>query len=187
MRRVSTMEDLLPLEKGGSLQWFNDLYQQNIAHVYKIALYVLKDPGEAEDLCHDVFLEVIRHPEKYDPCRGNTKTWLAVKTRSRAIDRLRKKQRLFVQGESEVEAASAGIDPTADSVLSKLANENLQRSLRRLPERQREALSATYFQAMPQREWAEQKGYPLGTVKSLVRYGLKNLRKQYLQMGWLEP
>jgi len=179
------MLDSLPLKTDASLQWFNDLYQQNIAHVYKIALYILKDPGEAEDLCHDVFLEVMRYPEKYDPCRGNVKAWLAVKTRSRAIDHLRKKERLSLQGGTE--PVAAGIDPTADQVLIKLAGENLKKFMGRLPERQREALSATYFQALPQREWAEQKGYPLGTVKSLVRYGLKNLRKQFLQMGWLEP
>ena len=74
-----------------SLQWFNDLYRQNASFVYKIALHLLNDPVEAEDLCHDVFLEIIQHPEQYDPERGSIKAWLGVKTRSRAIDRLRNK------------------------------------------------------------------------------------------------
>lgn len=174
------------LRSSESLQWFNDLYQQNIPNLYKIALYILQDPVEAEDLCHDVFLEVIQNPEQFDPGRGSVQAWLAVKTKSRAIDRLRKRKQLNLQKLPEP-AAVPPVDPTAESVLLKLAKENLHESLKRLPKSQREALAATYFYSFRQREWAAQTGYPLGTVKSLIHYGLRNIRKQFIQMGWLEP
>ena len=78
-------------------------------------------------------------------------------------------------------------DPTADSVLTKLEIESLHESLQLLSEPQREALTATYLRSVRQKDWAKVTGRPLGTVKSWVRYGMNNLRKQFAQMGWLEP
>ncbi|MEW5920227.1 MAG: sigma-70 family RNA polymerase sigma factor [Bacillota bacterium] len=180
------MSDLRQQKKESSLQWFNDLYQQNVSHVYRIALHIIREPVEAEDLCHDVFLEVIQHPEQFDPGRGSLKAWLAVKTRSRAIDRLRKQRRHRLNNVAEHAGVSC-LDPTAESVLMKLEKESLHESLRRLPEPQREALAATYFQSLRQKEYAELTGYPLGTVKSLVRYGVNNIRKHFVLTGWFEP
>ncbi|HHX77638.1 MAG TPA: sigma-70 family RNA polymerase sigma factor [Firmicutes bacterium] len=168
-----------------SLKWFDDLYQQNASYVYKIARHIIHDPVEAEDLCHDIFLEIIQHPEQYDPGRGTIKAWLAVKTRSRAIDRLRKQKR---QGLNKPELVAINTtDPTADSVLAKLEIEQLHESLRHLPKPQRNALAATYFYSFHQKDWAELTGHPLGTVKSRVRYGLNNIKKRFINMGWLEP
>jgi RNA polymerase sigma-70 factor (ECF subfamily) len=164
-----------------SRQWFDELYQQNASYVYKIALHLIRDPVEAEDLCHDVFLEIIQHPEQFDPARGSVKAWLAVKTRSRAIDRLRKQKRQKIKIVTELASA---IDPTSETVFQQLEKESLHKSLRRLPATQREALAATYFQSLRPKEWAEITGRPLGTVKSWVRYGLNNIRKQFVQMGW---
>lgn len=170
-----------------TLQWFDDLYQQNVSYVYKIALYILQNPVEAEDLCHDVFLEIIQHPEQYDPKRGSIKAWLGVKARSRAIDRLRKQKKRQELNNTIEPAGINSTDPTVKQVLMKLDIENLHESLRSLPEPQREALKATYFQSLRQKEWAELTGRPLGTVKSWIRYGVKNIRKQFIQMGWFEP
>ena len=184
LKRVKRMPKCQQTEH--SLQWFNDLYRQNASFVYKIALHLLRDPVEAEDLCHDVFLEIIQHPEQYDPERGSIKAWLGVKTRSRAIDRLRKQKRQELNNNLEP-AGISSTDPTADSVLMKLDMESLHESLQHLPEPQREALTATYFRSLRQHEWAKLTGRPLGTVKSWIRYGLKNIRKQFIHMGWLEP
>jgi len=191
LKRVRKMSNLWQHKTECSLQCFDDLYKQNISHVYKIALYIIKDPVEAEDLCHDVFLEVIQHPEQFDPERGSMKAWLGVKTRSRAIDRLRRKKQQGLSKELNNVTESAGLnsttDPTAESVLMKLEIESLHESLQHLSEPQREALAATYFRSLRQKDWAELTGRPLGTVKSWVRYGVSNIRKQFIQMGWLEP
>ncbi|NLY39438.1 MAG: sigma-70 family RNA polymerase sigma factor [Firmicutes bacterium] len=176
----------LQQEAERSLQWFDNLYRQNAAHVYQIALFMLRDPVEAEDLCHDVFLEVIQRPEQFDPGRGSVKAWLAVKTRSRAIDRLRRLKR--EEACAVVKFPLAGeTDPTTEKVITKLEIESLHESLQHLPGPQRAAVTATYFHALPQKDWARLTGRPLGTVKSWIRYGLNNLRKQFVHMGWLEP
>lgn len=171
-----------------SLQWFDNLYKQYASYVYKIALYMLHDPVEAEDLCHDVFLDVMQRREQFDPRRGSIKAWLGVKTRSRAIDRLRKQKK---EGLSYVDvvksAANNSTDPTVETVLTNLEIENLHESLQHLSASQREAITATYFRSLRQKEWAQITGRPLGTVKSMIRYGVNNIRKQFIQMGWLEP
>ena len=77
----------------GDLAALDALYRQFAATVYQIAFHIVQDAAEAEDVCHDVFLELLQHPDRYDPERGSLQAWLAVKTKSRAIDRLRKKQR----------------------------------------------------------------------------------------------
>lgn len=186
IKRVRKMSNSWQHKTEYSLQSFDNLYKENASYVYKIALYIIQDPDEAEDLCHDVFLEVIQRPEQYDPKRGSIKAWLGVKTRSRAIDRLRKKK---IQGSNRIVEPGSGnsTDPTAEAVLSKLEIESLHESLRHLSDPQREALAATYLGSVRQKEWAKVTGHPLGTVKSWVRYGVHNLRKQFIQMGWLEP
>ena len=131
------MSTFMQPETEYSLHSFDELYKQNASYVYKIALYIIRDPVEAEDLCHDVFLEVIQHPEQYDPQRGSIKAWLGVKTRSRAIDRLRKQK---IQGANKiVEPVDVNntADPTAETVLSKFKIESLHESLRHLSEPQR--------------------------------------------------
>ncbi len=170
----------------GDVQCFDELYKQNISYVHQIALHILQDPIEAEDICHDVFLELIQHPEQFDPNRGSIQAWLAVKTRSRAIDRLRKKQRQVAKEARQTEPV-LNHDPTTESAIRKLERERLYDALKQLPASQREAITATYFHSMTQHEWAQLTGHPLGTVKSWVRYGMKNIKKQLIQMGWLEP
>ncbi|NMB42013.1 MAG: sigma-70 family RNA polymerase sigma factor [Firmicutes bacterium] len=180
------MSGLWPQKAEFSLQRFDDLYKQNASYVYKIALHITRDPNEAEDVCHDVFLEVIQRPEQYDPRRGSIKAWLGVKTRSRAIDHIRKQKRQR-QNNAPATIDIGSKDPTAETVLLKLDIEKLHESLKQLPQTQREALTATYFKSLRQKDWAKLTGRPLGTVKSWIRYGLKNARKQFIQTGWLEP
>lgn len=164
---------------------FDELYRRFAPAVYQIARNILQDDLEAEDVCHDVFLELIQHPEQYDPARGSLQAWLAVKTKSRAIDRQRKKQRQMAA--TQWQEPFPHRDPTLETAFGQLEREQLREALRRLPACQRDAITATYFQAMTHQEWALRSGHPLGTVKSWIRYGLKNLKKNLIQLGWLEP
>jgi RNA polymerase sigma-70 factor (ECF subfamily) len=108
-----------------------------------------------------------------------------VKTKTRAIDRLRKKQRQMAA--AHIREPVAHRDPTTESAFGKLEKEHLRKALNQLPPSQREAITATYLHAMTQQEWSRMTGHPLGTVKSWVRYGLKNIKKNLIQIGWLEP
>lgn len=177
-------KELAKLAKG-DLSAFDALYRRYAATVYQIALHILQDVSDAEDVCHDVFLEMLQHPEQFDPTRGSLQAWLAVKTKSRAIDRLRQKQRQ--QAAAQWREPAPSWDPTSEDAFGQLEKEQLHEALKRLPPSQREAITATYFHAMTHQEWSRMTGHPLGTVKSWVRYGLKNIKKNLIQLGWLEP
>ena len=64
-------------------------YDESSRFVYGLALRWLGDPSEAEEVTIDVYLQVWRSAKRFDPTRGAAPSWLAVLTRSRAIDRLR--------------------------------------------------------------------------------------------------
>jgi RNA polymerase sigma-70 factor (ECF subfamily) len=141
---------------------------------------------EAEDLCHDIFVEVIDNPSQYDPARGSLEAWLAVKTKSRCLDRLRKKQTQKQKWTKLLSPLHQG-ESLEEQVVTKWQAEMLHHAMEKIPAPQKRAVLGLYFQEKTQRELAEKMQRPLGTVKSLIRYGLNNLRKQLNQWGIAEP
>ena len=192
VNRVSTehieMIEVMQEMSRGSLSAFRRFYEQYASFVLQIAQRVTGDRMEAEDVCHDVLLHVLQKAEGFDPSRGSIEAWLAVTTRNRALDRLRRKQRMqpsLLEEEAEAAIAAAGsFPPVEDSVVAKLDGETLKNALQRIPSMQAKAIAGYYLHAQSQRELSAELQVPLGTVKSLVRYGLHNLRKQLVQLGW---
>ncbi|HEU5139833.1 MAG TPA: RNA polymerase sigma factor [Bacillales bacterium] len=174
--------------RGGSIEAFDAFYEQLVPFVFRIALKTTGDKREAEDVCHDVFLEVYRRPNGYEPSRGSVKAWLAVKTRSRCLDRLRKKQRVILEEpkEQKLPFFADKVDSTEELVFSKVEREVLKRALERIPEAQRQALHGKYFDSRTQNEIADEMSRPVGTVKSLIRYGIRNVRRQLRESGWAD-
>lgn len=169
----------------GSAAAFEQFYERFSPLVFSIAMRMVGERMEAEDLCHDIFLEVYRTAGKYDPQRGSVEAWLAVKTKSRCLDRLRRKQSERIEIRDELpEPAGAAAEET---VLAKLERDTLRSAVERIPEAQQRAIYGTYFLSCTHRELSERMNRPLGTVKSLIRYGLMNLRKQLVQLGWIGP
>ncbi|WP_135553445.1 sigma-70 family RNA polymerase sigma factor [Paenibacillus cymbidii] len=165
----------------GSMDAFDRFYSRYAGLIYKIAAHMLGDAMEAEDACHDIFLEVLQKPGKFDPARGSVEAWLAVKTRSRCIDRLRQRKRTVV-GSAAAERAET--TTAEERVLVNLQRESLREAMRQIPSRQQQALRGMYYEHRTQQELAKTLERPLGTVKSLVRYGLGNLRRKMEQLGW---
>lgn len=165
----------------GSVSAFGRFYDAYASMVYRIALQMTKDATEAEDLCQEVFLEVMDKADQYDPGRGSVEAWLAVRTRSRAVDRLRKRRRAAETEWSEEllqEVRGAEDQETVElSVLRRLEVEQVKRALHALPPLQRMAVYGCYVEQLSHREMAELMKRPLGTVKSLIRYGLRNVRR----------
>lgn len=180
-------ERLLHDMANGSITAFELFYEKYASLVLHIALRIVKDRMEAEDICHDLFLEVWKKAGQYDPKRGSIEAWLAVKARSRSLDRMRKKQRLPIASEENATLEQASTAAAAEeNVLSRLDREVLGQALSKIPPAQARALQGMYYEAKTQRELAANMNRPLGTVKSLIRYGLDNIRKQLSQSGWLE-
>jgi RNA polymerase sigma-70 factor (ECF subfamily) len=185
--RHDEVERLLHEMKNGSVAAFEQFYERFVSQVFQLALRMLGDRMEAEDICHDIFLEIYRKADQFDPQRGSIEAWLAVKTRTRCLDRLRrKKPELYNQLDETLLRQEGTAAPTEERVFAKLERDTVREAMNQLPDAQREAVFGMYFLSQSHRELSKRMERPLGTIKSLVRYGLINVRKQLCQLGWME-
>jgi len=65
------------------------IYQEHGAPALAVALRILGDVGEAEDVVQETFLEVWRRAEAFQRDRGSERAWVSTIARNRALDRLR--------------------------------------------------------------------------------------------------
>lgn len=166
----------------GSAAAFGRFYDTYAQMVYRLALTMTKDPADAEDLCQDIFMEVLHKADQYDPARGSVEAWLAVRTRSRAMDRLRRKQRMAVCDWNEEELPEPILFSERESVemaaLRRVELDQVKEALRGIPPLQRMAVYGSYVEQLSHREMAEMMKRPVGTIKSLIRYGIHNVRRR---------
>jgi RNA polymerase sigma-70 factor (ECF subfamily) len=178
------MSDALREMCGGSVDAFDRFYARYAPFVMQIALRTLGERMEAEDVCHDVFLEALRRGHSYDPDRGSLEAWLAVMTRSRCLDRLRRSKRIVQTEEPALKLAHATAPAAEEHAVAHMEREAVRHALGHLPAEQRMAVIGNYFDEETQRELSDRLKVPLGTVKSWIRYGIRNMRKQLEKHGW---
>lgn len=134
------------------------------------------DPAACEELAQEVMLLVWRRAETYDPAQASASTWIFTIARNRRVDAIRREQR----PEFDAEDPSLVPDPAepADRTVE-LAQETrrLQAALGALPPEQAELIQLAYFEDKPHSAIAEERGLPLGTVKSRLRLAMDRLRR----------
>ncbi len=150
----------------------SELYARHASLLLGLALRIVRDRREAEDLLHDVFLEAWRAAKAFDPKRGRVRTWLAIRMRSRALD-LQKSARVSRN------AGDAGLDVLVDEARDPASGPDHARvrtALAELGPDQRRVLELAYFEGLSCTEIAEKISIPVGTVKSRLAAGLDRLR-----------
>jgi RNA polymerase sigma-70 factor, ECF subfamily len=155
-----------------------ELYDRHARPIYSLALRILGDTTEAEDIVQDVFSQAWRQASRYSATRGAVGAWLLNLARSRAIDRLRAR-RARPGGISDDRAADQLIDtgPPADTqVLSSEQVARVRAALDELPLLQRAAIELAYFEGLTHAEIADRLEQPLGTVKTRIRLAMLKLR-----------
>jgi RNA polymerase sigma-70 factor (ECF subfamily) len=148
-----------------------DLYS---SRVYGLAIRILRDPSQAEEVTQDVFVTAWRHRAAFDPTRGSLGAWLMTATRNRAIDLIRAHR-----GRQEVELGlQVEIQDPAnveETVLLDLDQKAVTEAVAALPHPQRHAIELAYFAGRTGPEIARASGVPLSTVKGRIRLGLQRL------------
>ncbi|MCF2970308.1 sigma-70 family RNA polymerase sigma factor [Synechococcus sp. Nb3U1] len=153
------------------------LYDRYAGLVYGLALKIMANATDAEDLTQEVFVTLWRKPS-YDVRRGSLSSFLCVLTRSRAIDRLRSKgsQQRFLERWQPILSADTPTPAPFEQVSIEERRQVVQEALSQLPENQRQILELLYYQGLSQAEVSRQLGIPLGTVKTRSRQALFKLR-----------
>ncbi len=153
-----------------------ELYTRHAPRLMSLLIRLLGQPPEAQDVLHDVFLEAWRRAADYSPERGSVSAWLSLRTRSRALDRLRAAPRTRAATFSE-ELLSTLLDPNSDPARTSDHGRLLQ-VLQKLAREEQEVLVLGYFEGLSSSEIANRLNIPVGTVKSRTRTALEKLRLQ---------
>jgi RNA polymerase sigma-70 factor (ECF subfamily) len=150
-----------------------ELYDLYAGVLFALAFRIVRDKREAEDLLHDVFLEVWRSARDYDPKRGRVRTWMTIRMRSRALDQQKSARVSRKAGDDSVleRVADEAMDPTTSPDLTRVRT-----ALGALPLEQRQVLELAYFEGLSCAEISTRVAVPIGTVKSRVAAGLGKLR-----------
>lgn len=171
-----TLDQLLTRSATGDESAFAEFYDAAIDSVFGLARSVVRDPSMAEEIAHDVMLEVWAKAADFDPERGSAKAWVATITRRRAIDVVRSEQasRLRDQkvGSASITPAS---DPVAERVIDLDDHDRVRRGLDVLTDIQRQAIELAFYHGLTYRQVSEHLGVPLGTIKTRMRDALKRL------------
>lgn len=168
--------ELLREAARGELSAISVVYDRFAGLLLSMAEKILTDRAMAEDLVHDVFLEVWRHAASYDPTRGSVRTWMLVRLRSRALDRMRSARSRREVGSDDSEPTSGLTELDREDPSLEPDRKSIRRALAELPAEQRTVLELAYFQGLTSSEIAERMGSPLGTVKSRTAAAIAKLR-----------
>jgi RNA polymerase sigma-70 factor (ECF subfamily) len=148
------------------------LYERHAGVLLGLALRIVRERREAEDLLHDVLLEAWRCAGDFDPKRGRVRTWLAVRMRSRALD-LKKSARVSRN------AGDAGLEVLVDDrERTSPDHARVRKVLVELGPDQRQVLELAYFEGLSCSEISTRIAIPIGTVKSRLAAGLQRLRER---------
>ncbi len=155
-----------------------ELYDRHARIVYAVALRIMRDPADAEDVVQEVFSQAWRQASRYEATRGQVAGWLMNLTRSRAIDRIR-------AGRSRPEPMTGDGEPVDLPDLGPAVDEQLasageaarvRAAVGELSLLQRVAIELAFYEGLTHVEIAERLELPLGTVKTRIRQGLSRLR-----------
>ena len=156
-----------------------ELYDLTSGLVHGVALRMLQNPQDAEEVVLDVYMKAWRNASTYSTDVGSVTAWLVMMARSVAIDRIRSRNaqpktlELTNLEFSEPGGSSATPEP---ATLERERRARIQLVLSELPAEQREALILAFFGGLSHAELAERLGQPLGTIKTRIRLGLRRLR-----------
>lgn len=156
---------------------FAALYDATRSRIYGMVSRVLRDRGYSEETTQDVYLQVWRTAESYDPASGSALAWLLTLAHRRAVDRVRSEQAAS-QRDSRYGAATVerDSDHVIDAVLSGEERQRVTACLDGLTGVQRECIELAYYQGMTYVQVSERLSANLATVKSRMRDALRGLR-----------
>ena len=171
------LAELLKACGKGDQAAFAALYDATSSRVVGLAVRVVRDPAQAEEVAQEAFLEIWRSSGRFDPAKGSPLGWLLTIVHRKAVDRVRSaeassRRDLTYHHQNQPVAH----DATAEAAHASLEGRRVRGALQSLTPAQREALELAYFGGYTHTEVATMLDLPVGTAKTRIRDGLIRLR-----------
>ena len=178
-------EQLLNRSASGDQGAFTVVFSRFSRIVRSIAIRIIRDAAEAEDLLQETFLYIYRNCASFDSSKGTARAWIIQIAQHRALDRLRHLQsRRFYSNEAIDETVASVADPRTSnaaydfSLEGVLGREEARRLFESLSEDQRETIRLVFYEGYTFEEIAGMKGQSFGNVRNHYYRGLEKLRRQ---------
>ena len=161
---------------------FAELYRQTSTHLYAVALRILREPPQADEILQEAYVSVWHHAGTYVAARSQPLTWLTSIVRNRCLDQLRRRELDTFPLTSSADDEPA-FDPPADSptpaelLIAGADAQSVRDCVDTLDAGPKQAIALAFFQGLSHAELAAHLREPLGTVKSWVRRGLERLKR----------
>ncbi|KAA1424053.1 ECF RNA polymerase sigma factor SigK [Nocardioides antri] len=174
---AAELAELLRRSARGDRDAFASLYDAMAARVHGLAVRVVRDPAQAEEVTQEAFLEIWRTASRFDADRGSAVSWVLTIAHRKAVDRVRSAEAAS-RRESTYHQQNQSIDhdSTADAAQASLEARRVRAALTQLTDVQREAIELAYFGGYTHTEVAALLDLPVGTAKTRIRDGLIRLR-----------
>jgi RNA polymerase sigma-70 factor, ECF subfamily len=188
--QLQSDEELMEQLRQGHSNALSVLFDRHYRLVFSVALRILRDHGEAEDLMQEVFLEIYRKIDQFDPSKGSSKTWILQYAYHRSLNRQRYLNlRSFYDGKavSDLDDWKLPQRSNAWNGLTYLEwSRVIEKGLKTLSEREKQTLDLVYFQGFLLKEVAAQLNEPLPNVRNYYYRGLKKLRDFLQERSYLK-
>jgi RNA polymerase sigma-70 factor (ECF subfamily) len=175
-------EALIALLCAGDQDALAALFERYARLTRSVAVRILKDTAEAEDLVQDLFLFIQRKCGIFDSSKSTARSWIVQMAYHRAMDRRRHlKSRQFYAQPIQANGVQAVGKPTTESDYSAeviLGRNGLEKIVNALSADQRETLRLHFFEGYTLAEVSEKLAQPLGNVRHHYYRALDKLRKQ---------
>jgi len=176
---MKDLNQLLKLSAEKDQVAFKRLYEQTSPKLYSLALLFMGRPSLAEEVLQESYIKIWNKADRYDPSKANALTWMSVVTRNTSLDT----KRSFSRKPEEVESTYEGEDFVAGDINLGLDTsiefeekmKGMDRRLNKLNPEQRKCIIFSYFYGYTHQELSDMMGKPLGTIKSWIKRGGRQL------------
>ncbi|UDY24026.1 ECF RNA polymerase sigma factor SigK [Nocardioides sp. Kera G14] len=168
---------LLARASRGDEAAFALVYDAVAGRAYGLAVQVVRDPAQAEEVVQEAMLELWRTSARFDPARGSALSWVLTLVHRRAVDRVRSAESASRRDVTYHEQnRTVEHDTTAEEAQARLEAQRVRTALGTLTEVQREAIELAYLKGYTHTEISRMLDLPIGTAKTRIRDGLIRLR-----------
>ena len=172
---TSIEKDIVNLLQNGDKKAITLLYKNYADALYGVIKKVITDDDTAQDVLQETFVKIWRYSKKYDANKAKLFTWLYRIAYNTSIDKIRS---LKKKTEKEVQMETSAVYKVSSGELNQDVLD-IKKHLSSLEEKYQIVINALFFEGMTQQEASEELDIPLGTIKSRLKIGLRELKKIY--------